>query len=141
MCGNIRYEIVGQPLGSMIRHCRMRQKFSGAPILGGTTVPTEALRFTKGEPKYFQSSSIAKRGFCSDCGPALTYSGLIGQWTRWVMVLTATLNEPEKFPPTYHLDVESAMPRLDIKDDLPRTCSKDSPSLIKAYKAVGQEVP
>ena len=60
---------------------------------------------------------------------------------KWIMVFTASLDEPEKFPPTYHLGIESSMPWLDIHDDLPRTMCKDSPSLIDAYKSVGQEVP
>ena len=141
LCGNVRYEATGKALGSMLCHCRICQKFSGAPILGGTTFLTEALHFTKGSPKFFQSSKIAKRGFCGDCGTALVYRGLVGVWTKWIMVFTASLDEPEKFPPTYHLGIESAMPWLDIHDDFPRTMCKDSPSLIEAYRSVGQEVP
>lgn len=141
LCGNVRYEATGKALGSMLCHCRMCQRFSGAPILGGTTFLTEDLHFAKGSPKFFQSSKIAKRGFCGDCGTALVYRGLIGAWTKWIMVFTASLDEPEKFPPTYHLGIESMMPWLDIHDDLPRTMCKDSPSLIDAYRSVGQEVP
>ena len=101
----------------------------------------EALRFTKGEPKYYRSSKIAERGFCENCGTALTYRGITGIWTKWIMVWTASLDEPEKFPPTYHLGVESMMPWLDIHDDLPRTMCKDSPSLVDAYGNVGEKVP
>lgn len=141
LCGDVRYEATGKALGSMLCHCRMCQKFSGAPIIGGTTFLTEALHFTKGGPKFYQSSGIAERGFCGDCGTALVYRGKIGVWTKWIMVFTASLDNPEKFPPTYHLGIESTMPWLDIRDDLPRTMCKDSPSLIDAYKSVGQEVP
>jgi len=141
LCGSIRYEAAGKPLGSMICHCRMCQRFSGAPILGGTTFLTDVLRFVKGKPKFYRSSKIARRGFCSNCGTALVYQGTLGVWTRWIMVFTATLDEPEKFPPTYHLGIESTMPWLDIHDDLPRTMCKDSPSLVEAYHSVGQEVP
>ncbi|MDH3740603.1 MAG: GFA family protein [Hyphomicrobiales bacterium] len=141
LCGNVRYEFTEKALGSMLCHCRMCQKFSGAPVLGGTTFLTEALRFTKGSPKFYQSSHIAERGFCGDCGTALLYRGLIGVWTKWIMVFTASLDEPEKFPPTYHLGIESSMPWLNIHDELSRTMCKDSPSLIEAYKSVGEEVP
>jgi class 3 adenylate cyclase len=141
MCGAVRYEATEKPLGSMICHCRMCQKFSGAPILGGTTFRSAALRFTSGEPKYFRSSAIAERGFCGDCGTALVYRGTLGRWTEWVMIWTASLDEPEKFPPTYHLGIESTMPWLNIHDDLPRTRCKDSPSLVQAYGAVNEDVP
>lgn len=141
LCGDVRYEADEKALGSMLCQCRICQRFSGAPIIGGTTFKTSAVRFSKGEPKYFRSSSIAERGFCPNCGTAMVYRGTIGVWTEWIMLFTATLDEPEKFPPTYHLGVESAMPWLDIHDDLPRTCCKDSPSLVDAYRAVGEEVP
>jgi len=141
LCGNVRYQATSKPLGSMICHCRICQRFSGAPILGGTTFLTDALRFSKGEPKFYRSSKIARRGFCGDCGTALIYQGTLGVWTKWIMVFTASLDEPEKFPPTYHLGIESTMPWLNIHDDLPRTMCKDSPSLVEAYRTVGEEIP
>ncbi|MEW2912178.1 GFA family protein [Leisingera sp. JC11] len=141
MCGAVRYRVTEKELGSMLCHCRMCQKFSGAPVLGGTTYPASAVEFTKGQPKFYQPSKIAQRGFCENCGTALLYQGLVGQWTEWTMIFTASLDNPQDFPPTYHLGVESRMPWLDIHDDLPRTECKDSPSLIQAYHAVGEEVP
>jgi len=141
LCGNVRYQATAKPLGSMLCHCRMCQRFSGAPILGGTTFLAEALSFTKGEPKFFVSSKIAQRGFCGNCGTALIYQGTLGVWTKWIMIFTASLDEPEKYPPTYHLGIESTMPWLDIHDDLPRTMCKDSPSLVDAYRTVNEEVP
>ncbi len=141
LCGGVRYQATAKPLGSMLCHCSMCQRFSGAPILGGTTFLTEALSFTRGEPKYYTSSKIARRGFCANCGTALVYRGTLGVWTKWIMIFTASLDEPEKFPPTYHLGIESTMPWLDIHDDLPRTMCKDSPSLVEAYRTVDEEVP
>lgn len=141
LCGKVRYQATEKPLGSMLCHCRMCQRFSGAPVLGGTTFLTEALTFTGCEPTYYASSKIARRGFCAECGTALVYQGTLGVWTKWTMIFTASLDEPEKFPPTYHLGIESTMPWLDIHDDLPRTMCKDSPSLVEAYKAVNEKVP
>lgn len=141
LCGNIRYEATQPPLGSMLCHCRICQHFSGAPILGGTTFLTEALRFTKAEPTYYRSSSIAKRGFCPKCGTAIIYRGLVKQWTKWSMVFTASLDNPAEFPPTYHMGIESQMPWLDVHDELPRSECRDSPSLVEAYRSVGEEVP
>lgn len=141
LCGNVRYQATAKPLGSMLCHCRICQRFSGAPVLGGTTFLTDALSFTGCEPEFYQSSRIARRGFCRECGTAIVYQGLLGAWTRWTMIFTASLDEPEKFPPTYHLGIESRMPWIGIHDDLPRTMCKDSPSLVEAYKAVGEQVP
>jgi len=57
------------------------------------------------------------------------------------VITTGSLDEPWRYPPTYHLGVENSLPWLNIIDDLPRTECKDSPSLIEAYKSVGEEVP
>lgn len=141
LCGAIRYEIGEEPLGSMLCHCRICQRFSGAPILAGTTVLADTVTFTKGAPTYYRSSSIAERGFCNACGTSMIYKGTVGQWTKWLMIFTATLDEPEKYPPTYHLGIESKLPWMHVHDDLPRTRCTDSPSLIEAYRAVGEEVP
>lgn len=141
LCGKIRYHSTSKPLGSMLCHCRICQRFSGAPVIGGTTFLAEGLSFTKDQPRFYASSKIAKRGFCPDCGTSLIYQGTLGIWTKWTMIFTASLDHPERFPPTYHLGIESKMPWLDIHDDLPRTMCQDSPSLIEAYKAVGEVVP
>jgi adenylate cyclase len=141
LCGSIRYEITGKALGSMLCHCRMCQKYSGAPMLEGTTFSAEAFRLTKGKPKYYKSSAIAERGFCADCGGPIVYRGLIGYWTSWIVVTTGSFDEPKRFPPTYHLGTESSLPWLKVLDDLPRTTCQDSPSLVEAYAAVGQDVP
>jgi adenylate cyclase len=140
-CGSIRYELSDKALGTMLCQCRMCQRYSGAPALAGTTFPTKALTFTNEQPKYFHTSHIAKRGFCENCGTAILYQGLIGYWTEWVVITTNSMDNPEDFPPTYHLGIESAMPWMLIHDDLPRTCCRDSPSLVDAYHSVGEEVP
>ena len=141
LCGNVRYEVSGKPLGTMLCHCRMCQRFSGAPMLENTTFSADVFRFTKGEPKVYQSSKIAERGFCPDCGSSIFYRGRIGYWKDWIVLATASLDEPRNFPPTYHLGIESSLPWLKILDDLPRTTCRDSPSLVEAYRAVGEEVP
>ena len=136
LCGAVRYEISEPELGSMFCHCRMCQKFTGAPIMAGTTFLTETVRFIKKQPKFYRSSEIAERGFCAACGAGLIYRGLVEQWTRWVLIFTASLDNPGNYPPTYHLGVESALPWLKVHDALPRTRCEDSPSLIQAYAAV-----
>ncbi len=141
LCGAVRYEINEPELGSMFCHCRMCQKFTGAPVAAGTTFSIEALRFVRGAPKFYRSSDIAERGFCGDCGTSLVYRGLIGIWTKWILVFTASLDNPWDYPPTYHLGIESKLPWLPLHDDLPRTRCADSPSLVAAYDAVHQPVP
>jgi hypothetical protein len=72
-CGAVRFRIHGKLGRASICHCRMCQKAFGGffgPLVGA---PKGGLEWTRGEPKYFQSSVNIDRGFCADCGTPLTY--------------------------------------------------------------------
>ena len=76
LCGAVRYE-VQVPLQNIIHcHCTDCQKASGAGASANVVVPTDNLRFIKGEPKNFtkpvDSGNILHRAFCGDCGSPLT---------------------------------------------------------------------
>jgi len=142
LCGAIRYEINAPAIDVAYCHCRMCQRFTGGQIVAGAFFPAEAIRFTQGEPKYYQSSLIAERGFCADCGSSVIYKSLSMQkfsGAHWVLL--ASLDKPENFVPSWHLGIESQMPWLDVRDDLPRVRCKDSPSIVASWKSVGLPVP
>ncbi len=139
LCGEVRYQISEPAMETLYCHCRMCQRFSGAQMFAGTTFPSGALRFTQGEPKYYRSSPIGERGFCVNCGSSLTYRPLMRKWSDWIEICTASLDNPEDFPPTYHLGVESQMPWLNIHDDLPRIRCDEAPDLVEAWARVNQD--
>ena len=56
-------------------------------------------------------------------------------------IVTATLDHPGNFAPTYHLGIESQLPWLHMHDDLPRSRSEDSAGLRKRWEAVGVTNP
>lgn len=94
-CGAVRFS--AERLGaSSICHCRMCQKATGGFF--GPYADTEGLAWTKGAPKYFQSSEAVKRGFCDACGTPLTFE--MGE-NRGVMI--GALDDPEAAPPTTQL--------------------------------------
>jgi len=72
LCGKIRYT-VSQPVQNVIVcHCTNCQKASGTGASHNTVVPTSAVTFTSGEPKFFadtaKSGNTLYRYFCGDCG-------------------------------------------------------------------------
>ncbi len=143
MCGDVCYEISQPAMGSGYCHCRMCQRFYGAPVAAWTVFPPEAVRFTNGEPKYYRSSLIAERGFCANCGSALTYRPLAPEESanEYLVIQTVSLDHPEDFAPTWHAGIESQLPWLDIHDDLPRTRCDESPDLRRAWESVGVSNP
>lgn len=150
LCGEVRYQINEPSIDTNYCHCRMCQRFSGAPVVAATAFPRKAVVFTKGNPKYFEvtqehamfykSSLIAERGFCPNCGSSLIYRPLVRRWTDWVAIFTTSLDDPRDFGPGWHLGVESQMPWFEIRDDLARLRCSDSPGLVAAWKSVGLEV-
>ncbi|MDP1873778.1 GFA family protein [Phenylobacterium sp.] len=72
-CGAVRFRIEGELGEASICHCRMCQKATGGLFGPYAEAPSEALVWTRGEPKRFQSSNKVRRGFCSDCGTPLTF--------------------------------------------------------------------
>ena len=137
LCGEIRFQVMGKDVGSAYCHCRMCQRFSGAPVSAGTGFLSNDVRVIQGEPKIFVSSTIAERAFCPTCGSSL--------WMRysareWIFVKTLCLDNPEDFAPTTHFCIESQMPWHDVHDDLPRLSCEDSPSLVENWESVGVHI-
>lgn len=137
LCGEIRFEITGRDIGSSYCHCRMCQRFAGAPVSAGTGFHGDDFRITKGEPKLYQSSVIAERAFCPTCGSALWMKFFA--W-EWIFVKTASLDNPEDFAPTTHFGIESQLPWHDVHDELPRLRSEESAELDELWKSAGVDV-
>ena len=53
LCGRVRYESKGEPLFSLLSHCRDCQRQSGSAFIAAMRVPAAGFRITKGEPRFF----------------------------------------------------------------------------------------
>ena len=69
-CGAVRFRVTGLGRAS-ICYCRMCQKAFGN--MGAPLVAVTGLTWTRGQPAHFQSSNIARRGFCAACGTPLSF--------------------------------------------------------------------
>jgi hypothetical protein len=116
-CGAIRYALSQAPSASMICHCRTCRAVSGAPVLAWISAASEHLAFTKGEPKRYASSADVERRFCSQCGTQLTYKG--PGYGAAIDITTASLDDPNAFPPTHHSWLSHDLTWLKFGDALP----------------------
>ena len=114
-CGAVRYALHAQPTGSLC-HCRMCQRAVGGPFAALTGVARSDLKWTKGAPKTYASSSIATRGFCADCGTPLTF---VYNHRDRISVTTGSLDEPERANITEHFGIEARVSWLKLCDGLP----------------------
>ena len=142
LCGNVRYEIDEAPTDVAYCHCRMCQRSTGGLAVAGCSFRSEAIRITRGEPKFYRSSPIAKRGFCADCGSSLIFKRMKkGEESDFSFIYVASLDRPEDYAPTWHLGIESQPPWLQLQDNLPRVRCNDAPSIVEAWASVHMDVP
>jgi hypothetical protein len=113
-CGNVRFRVEGALGDASVCHCRMCQKASGNFYLPLVSVRGAKLTWTRGEPKQFQSSNYAWRGFCGECGTPLFYEAPDG-----VALVIAAFDEPEEIAPTVQWGTEAKLPYVDGIPSLP----------------------
>ena len=107
-CGAVRFRVEGALGDASICHCRMCQKAFGGFYAPLVSVRDAKLSWTRGQPRYFQSSKAVKRGFCENCGTPLTYEAPDG-----VALAIGAFDHPEMIAPTVQFGVERKLPYVD----------------------------
>jgi hypothetical protein len=119
-CGAVRYQLRSEPFDTGWCHCRNCQLSSGAPAMAFSTVRTDDFVVTSGSTvlRQAESSSFGRRSFCSECGTPLTIR--VDFQPDTIDFSIATLDEPGRVRPTFHIFWSSRVPWIEINDDLPK---------------------
>jgi hypothetical protein len=117
LCGAVRYRATAVPTKSSYCHCRMCQRSAGSPVLAWAGVPASTFAYVAGEPRIYRSSARAQREFCPTCGTQLVIrdDGAID-----IDITIASLDEPARLPPRYHIWRMSRIEWFETADSLPR---------------------
>ena len=119
-CGAVRYELLSEPFDTGWCHCRTCQLNSGAPAMVFASVPAGDMVFTAGEEKVkrFASSDFGFRRFCGDCGTPLSMEA--NHQPDTVDFSVATLDQPDRVAPGFHIFWGSRIGWFEPGDALPR---------------------
>ena len=119
-CGSVRYRLASAPFDAGWCHCRTCQLVSGAPAMVFASVPEGDFVWTRGADRVrrFKSSSFGHREYCGDCGTP--FSMKVDHQPETVDFSVATLDEPERVAPDFHIFDVSRIPWFETKDALPR---------------------
>ncbi|HEX8307885.1 MAG TPA: GFA family protein [Allosphingosinicella sp.] len=119
-CGAVRYSLMSEPFDCGWCHCRTCRRVSGAPAMVFATVPAGQLVWTRGgdKVKSFQSSSFGRRSCCGECGTPFLME--VAHQPETVDFTVATLDDPGRVSPSFHIFWSSRVPWFEPKDSLPR---------------------
>lgn len=118
-CGAVRYEVDGDPYTHALCHCSDCRRHAGAPMVGWTLYPDDALTITKGTPKMYASSQDGRRQFCPDCGTGLFYTNA-QMLPGLIDIQSATYDEPHKIPARIHIQVAERITWMESAHKLPQ---------------------
>jgi hypothetical protein len=130
LCGAIRYRATAAPVRGVMCHCPQCRKHSGAPALAFVHFPVQSFTWLRGEPKRYQSSEFAQRGFCPTCGSTLSMHEEI--LADRMLVTVGSLDEPARVHIDDHVWTKDRVPWFDTTDKLPRFNTNSSAVKTKA---------
>jgi len=124
MCGAVRFEASGEPLGVGYCHCRSCRRHTGAPVVALVAFAADQVRFTGRDRGIYDSSPGVGRAFCGQCGTPLSWESFAKTWDKPVIEFhISTLDDPDSFKPDRHWFYSERIAWFDVADDLPRLSS------------------
>src|SRR6201986_1814872 len=103
LCGAVRYVFARPVRDVVVCHCRMCRKAHGH-IGAYTAAPRDALRIVESRGlKWYRSSAVARRGFCSECGGTLFWEG---EGRDTISIAAGTLDGPTGLESTVQIHVD-----------------------------------
>jgi hypothetical protein len=115
LCGAVRYEVRG-PLRQVVNcHCGQCRRFHGH-YGAYTNAAIKNISITGYRNlKWFRSSSLARRGFCKECGSSLFWERLK---SGTISIAAGTLDAPTQLRTVRHVFVEDKGDYYRISDKL-----------------------
>jgi hypothetical protein len=135
-CGRKQFSVEMDHNEAYYCHCRMCQKAFGNIFATLTMVKKAQVKWLKEEPDYFNSSVLAKRGFCSSCGTPLTFEF---HHKDNMDLAVGCFDDPNYFNLVSHSGIESRVHWM--KDDgLPGYVTENNQDYVRRWKeAYGQD--
>ena len=103
-CGNVRFEVTGEPHFSCVCHCPSCRKATGAPLIGWAMFDLDSLNCERNKVRVFESSKGVRRSFCPMCGTTLFYEADI--IPGLVDITTESFDSPDQILPAAQIWVK-----------------------------------
>ena len=137
-CGAVRYRARGELGYPHVCHCRMCQKAAGNYFLPLAAAKRQDFELTRGEPKWFHSSDLVRRGFCGACGTPLFYD--IPE-ADFINIALGSLDDPDAVRPVMQSSTGRRMSWFHALDGLPVEAEPETPDRENAIAASNHQHP
>jgi len=122
LCGAVRFQILGELRPVINCHCTQCRKTHGH-FAAYSAAPEDALTFLEERGlKWFQSSDMARRGFCCECGASLFYDR---PSSNYLSIAAGTLDGPTGLATTSDIFTDDKGDYYELTDALPKYGQSD----------------
>lgn len=129
-CGRVRYSATIHDDEAYLCHCRMCQRATGSVSIAFKQIKQADVKWDQ-EPDWYESSPIARRPYCRDCGTSL---GFKFKESSGNMDLTvASFDDPSCFVPKHHFGAESVHRAWLNTEGLPEVRTEDYEALVERW--------
>ena len=137
-CGRVRFTAQIRSDDAYLCHCRMCQRTTGSISIAFKNVKQADVRWT-GEPDWYDSSPIAVRPYCRQCGTSIGFKFKEGSENLDLTV--AAFDDPSRFKPASHFGAESIHRAWLNTEGLPETRTEDHGKLVDKWIAATGKLP
>ena len=137
-CGRVRFQVRVENDEAYLCHCRMCQRATGSVSIAFKSVRQADVAW-QGEPDWFDSSPIARRPYCGQCGTSLGF--VFKEGSDKMDLTVAAFDEPSRFRPKHHFGAESIQRPWLSTDGLPEYKTSDYDVLVNKWVEATGKVP
>lgn len=116
LCKKTTWSYEGESTWECYCHCDDCRRNCAAPVVGWIGVPIKNFMWTGDAPKTYESSEGVWRHFCGTCGSPIGFEA--AHYAGGMHLYAASLENPEEFNPTFHVNHKDKLPWLTLDDDL-----------------------
>ena len=129
-CRRVRYIASVDDDDAYLCHCRMCQRASGSVSIALKNVKQAEVHWAH-DPDWYDSSPIAVRPYCRECGTSLGFQFKEGSENMDLTV--ASFDDPSRFKPRHHFGAESIHRAWLNTEGLPEKRTEDYQALVDKW--------
>ena len=115
LCGAVKYKVKGQLRPVVYCHCEQCRRTSGHFVAATAAAKDDLIIDSEDALVWYQSSDIARRGFCKVCGSSLFWSP---EADAHVSIMAGSLNQPSNLHAIEHIFINNKGDYYELNDDL-----------------------